>query len=349
MPRPRDGQCPTTSENFTVNIHPLALVSPQAKLGKGVTVGPFCILEPDVVIGNDCTLASRVVIKSGTALGDNNTVYEARCWAAFRSTRACPNGWARGDRLEQHAAQNVTVHRALHEGTHTVIGNNNLLMVGAHVAHDCTVGDNVIFANNVLLGGFVTVGDRAFVSGAVGVHQFCRIGRLAMVGGCARVVQDIPPYVMVDGHSGLIVGLNLVGLRRNGFGPDEIAQLKAAYRLIYRRGLRFVDILEQLGEEFSSGPAADFLPFFNQGTRGFVQELPHAARCHAQTASRFGRRQRRTRPECQGRLIARPKREVRGDGARENSAPFDHPVSPLTQPSGGVKLLARRAPRPDGC
>src|SRR4029078_10805553 len=98
----------------------------------------------------------------------------------------------------------------------------------------CKNGTNTSFSNNALLGGHVSVGDRAFVSGAVGVHQFCRIGRLAMVGGCARVVQDIPPYVMIDGHSGLIVGLNLVGLRRNGYGAEDVAQLKAAYRLIYR-------------------------------------------------------------------------------------------------------------------
>jgi UDP-N-acetylglucosamine acyltransferase len=144
--------------------------------------------------------------------------------------------------------------------------------VGAHVAHDCSVGDNTIIANNALLGGFVQVGDRAFVSGAVAVHQFCRIGRMAMVGGCARVVQDIAPYVMVDGQSGLIVGLNLVGLRRNGYGPADVAQLKSAYRIIFRRSLRWSDVLEQLRQEFASGPAADFHPFLSQGTRGFVQE-----------------------------------------------------------------------------
>jgi UDP-N-acetylglucosamine acyltransferase len=93
-----------------------------------------------------------------------------------------------------------------------------------------------------------------------------------MVGGCARVVQDVPPYVTVDGHSGFIVGLNLVGLRRNGYSPEDSAQLKAAYRLIYRRGLRWVEVLEQLQKEFASGPAADFYPFLSQGTRGFVQE-----------------------------------------------------------------------------
>ncbi|MEX0676654.1 MAG: acyl-ACP--UDP-N-acetylglucosamine O-acyltransferase [Pirellulales bacterium] len=256
-----------------MNIHPLAIVSPQARLGQGATVGPFSIIEPDVVLGKNCTLASRVVIKNGTTLGDNNRVYEGAVLGGDPQHTRMPERLGRVVIGSNNTLrENVTVHRALSEGAATTIGNNNLLMVGAHAAHDCSIGDNLVLANNVLLGGYVSVGDRAFVSGAVAVHQFCRIGRLAMIGGCARVVQDVPPYVMVDGHSGLIVGLNLVGLRRNGFGAEEVAQLKAAYRLIYRRGLRWVEVLEALKREFPSGPAAYFHPFLSQGTRGFIQE-----------------------------------------------------------------------------
>ncbi len=256
-----------------MNIHPLALVSPQAKLGRDVTIGPFAIVEPDVVIGDNCTLASRVIVKSGTTLGDNNQVFEGTVLGGYPQHTRMPEKLGRVEIGANNTfRENCTVHRALNEGNLTKIGSNNLLMVGAHVAHDCVLGNHAIFANNCLLGGFVQVGDRAFVSGAVGVHQFCRIGRLAMVGGCARVVQDIPPFVMVDGHSGLIVGLNLVGLRRNGFSAEEISQLKAAYRLIYRRGLRWVEVLEQLRSEFPTGPVTDFHTFFSQGTRGFVQE-----------------------------------------------------------------------------
>lgn len=261
------------SEISTVNIHPQALVSPQANLGHAVTVGPFSIIEPDVVIGDNCTLAGRVIIKSGTTLGNNNTVYEGAVLGGFPQHTRMPERLGRVEVGSHNTIrENCTIHRALNEGSVTRVGNNNLLMVGAHVAHDCQVADFVILANNALLGGFVTVGDRAFVSGAVAVHQFCRIGRLAMIGGCARVVQDVPPYVMVDGHSGLIVGLNLVGLRRNGYGAQDVAQLKAAYRLIYRRGLRWVEVLEALKQEFSTGPAAEFHAFLSQGTRGFVQE-----------------------------------------------------------------------------
>jgi UDP-N-acetylglucosamine acyltransferase len=256
-----------------VNIHPLAIVSPQAKLGQGTTVGPFAIIEPDAVLGDHCTLASRAVVKGGTTLGDNNTIYEGAVLGGLPQHARMPEKLGRlviGS--DNTFRENVTVHRSLHEGALTTIGDKNLLMVGCHVAHDCTIGDNVIIANNALLGGFVNVGDRAFVSGAVGIHQFCRIGRLAMVGGCARVVQDVPPFVMVDGHSGLIVGLNLVGLKRNGYGLEDIVQLKAAYRVIYRRGLRWLDVLETLKREFTAGPAAEYYPFLSVGTRGFVQE-----------------------------------------------------------------------------
>ena len=117
------------------------------------------------------------------------------------------------------------------------MGNNNLLMVNVHIAHDCRVGNHTIFANNAMLAGHVTVGDRAYVSGAVAVHQFCRIGSLAMVGGQAHIVKDVPPYVTIDGLSSYAVGLNQIGLRRAGYGQEDLRRLKEAYRVIYRSEL----------------------------------------------------------------------------------------------------------------
>ncbi len=256
-----------------MSIHPLAIVSPQAKLGQQVTIGPFSIVDAGVTIGDHCTLASRVVIKNGATLGAHNLICEGTVIGGVAQHVRPPEKPGRIV-IGSHNTfrENATVHCGLDESGTTTIGDHNLLMVGAHVAHDCTVRSNAILANNSLLGGFVTVEDRAFVSGAVAIHQYCRVGRLAMIGGCARVVQDIPPYVMVDGRSGLIVGLNLVGLRRNGYAAKEVAQLKAAYRVIYRQGLRWAEVLEHLQSEFTSGPAADFHPFLSQGKRGFVQE-----------------------------------------------------------------------------
>ena len=193
-------------------------------------------------------------------------------------------------------------------GHATRIGNRCLLMVGAHVAHDCTLGDNVILTNNTMLGGHVSVDDRAYLSGSVAVHQFCRIGRLAMVGGLARVRQDVPPFVTIDGGTTMVVGLNKVGLRRAGFSPSEVLQLKAAYRLIYRSGLSWEEMLDALRLEFHEGPAAEFLPFFLQQQARLRAGTPHPAGRHRPPDARGRRRcgnadRRRGREE--GRLNAR--------------------------------------------
>jgi UDP-N-acetylglucosamine acyltransferase len=264
-----------------VRIHPAAVVSPQAELGPDVIIHPFVVIEPETVIGDGCILESRVVIKQGTRLGNHNHVFEGAVLGGLPQHIRMPPQTGRlviGD--HNTIRENVTIHRGLEEGHATVIGDHNLLMVNVHVAHDCRLGHHGIFANNVMLAGHVTVGDRAYVSGGVGVHQFCRIGSLAMVGGQAHVVKDVPPFVTVDGKSTFVVGLNLVGLRRAGFSRQEIDQLKAAYRLIYRSGLLWPDILDALAREFTTGPAAAFHAFFSGGKRGFTPErrLPRTLR-----------------------------------------------------------------------
>jgi UDP-N-acetylglucosamine acyltransferase len=168
--------------------------------------------------------------------------------------------------------EHVTIHRAMHAGHDTIIGDDCLMMVGAHIAHDGNIGSRVILTNGVMLGGHVQVGDRAVLGGNAAVHQFCRIGRLAMVGGCTKVVQDLPPFVLTDGGTALIVGLNRVGLQRAGLTRTEILELKAAYRVIYREGLTFNEMVETLEQRFVQGVATEFAEFFRSGTRGFIQE-----------------------------------------------------------------------------
>ena len=256
-----------------MKIHPLALVDPRAEIGRNVTIGPFCVVEPLVVIEDDCELAANVVVKNGTHLGRANQVAEGSVLGGLPQHSRVPQhpgGLVVGD--NNTIREHCTLHRALHEGSSTVVGDHNLLMAGTHVAHDCRVGSQTIIANNTLLAGHVVVEDSAFVSGAVAVHQFCRIGRLAMIGGHARVVQDVPPFMTVDGITGCIVGLNLVGLRRNGYSSDDVTRLKSAYRVIYRSGLPWREVLATLKREFTTGAAAAYWPFLTQGTRGFVQE-----------------------------------------------------------------------------
>jgi len=263
-----------------VAIHPLAVVHPTAEIGKDVEIGAFAIIEPRAVIGDRTTIASFAVIKEGIRLGSDNRISEHATIGGLPQHAHMPETMGTLS-IGNHNTfrESVTVHRALHAGHSTIVGDHNLLMVGAHVAHDCVVGQHTIFANNATLGGHVMVEDRAYISGNVAVHQFCRIGRLAMLGGLARVIKDVPPFVTIDGNTGYVVGLNSIGLRRAGYTTDEIAQLKAAYRVIYRSGLKWQQIVARLQSEFTAGPAAHFGEFMNHVTRGIVAErrLPPGA------------------------------------------------------------------------
>jgi len=256
-----------------VQIHPPAVVDSRAEFGNDVVVGPFCIVEAGAIVGDRCRLEARSIVKSRTVLGTDNEIGEGAVVGgkAQHLHQHDPGGTlivGNHNRLRE----NVTLHRGWNNDAQTVVGDHNLLMVGCHVGHDCRVGSHCVLVNHVLLGGHVQVDDRAYLGGAVAVHQFCRIGRLVMVGGISRVTQDVPPYVMVEGGITQIVGLNKVGLRRNGYSPEQILQLKAAYRVIYREGRRWSDVLAILERDFSSGPAAAFHAFLRTGKRGFVQE-----------------------------------------------------------------------------
>ena len=256
-----------------MSIHPLAAVSPQAKIGPNVRIGPFSVVEPGAVIGQGCILESHVVVKAGTTLGADNRVFEGAVLGGFPQHVHMPDSPGRvvvGSR--NTFRENVTVHRALEADNLTVIGDDNLLMVNSHIAHDCRLGNHTIVVNNVMLAGHVTLEDRAYISGASAVHQFCRVGTLAMVGGQAHLVKDVPPFVTVDGLSSLIVGLNQIGLRRAGFDLQAVRQLKAAYRVIYRSGLAWAEILRRLKAEFSEGPAAQFYGFLSTTSRGITPE-----------------------------------------------------------------------------
>lgn len=255
------------------SIHPFALVSPEAEIGENVSIGPYSVIDCGVRIGEGCTLAARVSVKCGTTLGPHNEV----CEGAVLGGK--PQHVKAGEQSgELHIGtgntirEYVTIHRGLTPGGHTVLGDGNLIMVNAHIAHDCRVGNHTIIANNVLLAGHVTVGDRAYLSGAVGIHQFCRVGQYAMVGGQAHINQDIPPFVTIDGQSSTVVGLNIIGLRRAGFTDADIQQLKQAYRLIYRSGFTWAETIQKLSETFQDGPATQFVPFLSTGKRGFTQE-----------------------------------------------------------------------------
>ena len=220
-------------------------------------IGPFCVVEPDTAIGPGCVWRAAWWSSRRRPSGTDNHVFDGVVLGGLPQhvhLPAQPGRVAIGS--GNTIRENVTVHRALVSDHATAIGDHCLLMVGSHVAHDCHLGNHVIMANNAMLAGHVHVDDRAYISGAVGVHQFCRVGTLAMVGGQAHLVQDVPPYVTVDGLSSLVVGLNKIGLRRAGYDQAAIQELMAAYRVIYRSGLPWAELLEQLRTRFPVGPAA---------------------------------------------------------------------------------------------
>lgn len=254
-------------------IHPLAVVSPDAEIGLDVVIGPFCVVESGAKIGPGCVLASHVVVKAGTSLGADCVVGEGSVIGGLAQHAHPPGPPGKVEIGERNIfREHCTVHRSLYADRSTQVGNDNFFMGGTHIAHDCVLQDRIICANYATLGGHVLVEERAFVSGLVAVHQFCRIGKLAMVGGLARITRDVPPYVTIDGDTGKVVGLNVVGLRRAGAGVAELAQLKTAYRVIFRSGMLWSDVLKQLEIQFPEGMASHFVNFLRGGKRGVIPE-----------------------------------------------------------------------------
>jgi UDP-N-acetylglucosamine acyltransferase len=256
-----------------VSVHPTALVAPGAFLGIGVSVGPYAVVEDDVVVGDGTEIRAHVVVKRHTRLGTRNTVHEGAVLGGEPqdvSFAGGPTGLVigHGNRIRE----GVTIHRSSIPGGSTTVGSECFLMAYAHIAHDDTIGDRVIIANNVALAGHVEIQEGAFLSGGVVVHQFSRIGRLAMIGGNAKIVQDCLPFVITDGVPGRARGVNVVGLRRAGIGAAGVRALKEAYRLLLRAGLPREAALEKMAalEE----PLVDQMIAFVRGTkRGFA----HAA------------------------------------------------------------------------
>jgi len=254
-------------------ISPLSLISSDAQIGSNVEIGPFCVIEGGVVIGSGCKLDSHVVLKSGVTIGENNQFCAGTVLGGppQHATALPPFGKIRiGD--SNVFRENTTVHRSLKESGTTLIGDDNYLMVNAHVAHDCVIGNSNILVNNVMLGGHVVMGNRAMIGGGAGIHQNCRVGSLAMVGAQARVVQDVPPFVTVDGLTSRIVGLNLVGLRRSGRTSEDLKMLKSAYFTLYRSGMTWKEVMQYFQDNYSTGPVAELTQFLLTTKRGILRE-----------------------------------------------------------------------------
>lgn len=255
-----------------MEAHPTAVVSPRAELAEGVRVGPYAVIEEDVRVGAGCEIGAHAVIKRFTTLGERNRVYEHATLGGepqdvkFRGERS---ELVIGD--DNLIREYATLHRASGEGQATRVGSRNFLMVNTHVAHNCEVGDDNVFANGVAIAGHVVVEDHAFLASNVGAHQFVRFGRYAMVGGKTKVVQDILPFFTTDGNPPRVRGLNTIGLRRGGFSPESRAALKRAYQVLFRARLPLRSALAAL-EETDDENVRHLVTFIRASRRGFTRE-----------------------------------------------------------------------------
>ncbi len=253
-----------------VRIHPTAIVHPDAELGEGVEIGPYCVIEGTVKIGDRTRISPRVTIEGHTTLGEECEVFTGAVIGSVTQDKKYEGGTSYlriGNRNK--IREYVTINPGTKEGTETVIGDDNLLMAYAHVAHDCVIGNHTILANAATLAGHVFIHDRAIVGGLSAVHQFVRIGCLAIVGGCSKVVQDVPSFMMADGHPARVYGINSLGLDRAKFSKEEKTLLKKAFKILFRSSLSVKNAVIRIQTEIPKSPSIEtLLEFLKHSERG---------------------------------------------------------------------------------
>jgi UDP-N-acetylglucosamine acyltransferase len=245
-------------------IHETAIVAAEASIDPSVTVGPYSIIDADVSIGADTVIGPHCVIRGGTTIGERNHIFQFSSIGEDPQDKKYagePTQLIIGDGNTIREYCTLSRGTAQDEGV-TRLGDNNWLMAYVHIAHDCTVGDETIFANNVTLAGHVSVGDYVIFGGFSGVHQFARVGAHAFVANNAAVSRDCPPYLMAAGSPAAPRGINLEGLKRRGFDSVQIRNIKNAYRLLYRSGLRLEEAREKIAELVTEQPELSIFAVF---------------------------------------------------------------------------------------
>lgn len=228
-------------------IHPTAIIHESAKLADDVEIGPYCVIHESVEIGSGTWLQNHVTIAGPTKIGANN-----RFFAYGSIGQQTQDLKYKGEPTFCEIGDNntfrefITIHRSTNDQEVTRIGSNNNFLAYSHIAHECSVGDHVIFSNNGTLAGHVEVEDYAILGGLSAVHQFCRVGTHAITGGCTKIVQDVPPFMIADGNPAEVRSVNIVGLQRRGFSEESVTALKKAHRLLYRKNLNVSQALEEI-------------------------------------------------------------------------------------------------------
>jgi UDP-N-acetylglucosamine acyltransferase len=254
-------------------IHPTAIVHKDARLGEGVQVGPFSIIDAGVSVGDETVIGARVTLTGHTTLGKRNRVFTGAVLGSEPQDVKYANEKSSleiGD--DNMIREYATLNPGVGEGTKTLVGNDNWIMMNVHVAHNCVVGNHCKMANVVSLAGHVRVDDYAVIGGTTPIHQFVRIGKYSMIGGGLRVPQDVVPFVMTGGQPLATHGLNLVGLERNGFSADRVKILKDAYKILFRKNLTLKESIQALKNDFPRNEDMTyFVEFLETTTRGITR------------------------------------------------------------------------------
>ena len=255
-------------------IHPTAIVDSKARLGTGVQVGPYAVITADVELGDGCRVGHHATIEGPSTIGARNEIFPYAA-VGFKTQDLKYKGEPTYLEIGEGNVfrEFCTVHRGTGAGEKTIIGDGNLFLAYSHIAHNCVVGNRTIFSNNATLAGHVVVGDHAVISGLSAVHQFCRIGEHAIIGGCAKIVQDVPPYLIADGNPAHLRGVNHVGLERRGFTETEVKALRRAYKILADRTLNFAQSVEKIAasEDAAEPHVAALLEFIRTTQRGIVR------------------------------------------------------------------------------
>ena len=253
-------------------ISPLAFVHPEAKLGDGNIIGPFCYIDRNTVIGDNTVMQNSVTINFGARIGNGNEFFPG----ASISTKPQDLKFRGEETLcevgdNNSIRENVTISRGTASKGITTVGNNNLLMENMHIAHDCVVGSGCIIGNSTKFAGEVIVDDNAIISATVLIHQFCRIGGFVMIQGGSRTSQDIPPYIIAGKEPIRYAGVNLIGLRRRGYTNEQIDQIHTAYRLLYSKGV-LAEGIEEIKKNLPLTPEIQYIiDFVETSKRGIIR------------------------------------------------------------------------------
>lgn len=252
-------------------IHPTAIIAPGAVIGADNIIGPHVIIEEGVKIGARNQMMAGAYIARGTEIGDDNQIH-MRAVIGHTPQDIAFQGKESFTRIGSRniIREFVTIHRGTKEGSSTIIGDNNFIMAYCHIAHNCQLGSKITLVNQASLTGYCIIEDNVFLSGMTGLHQFTRVGKFAILSALSAVNKDIPPYMMCGGRPAVVLGINVIGLRRSGFDPAVREEIRQSYKLLYRSGLNVTQALAEIRKRYQSEPVQHLIRFIEDSDRGIL-------------------------------------------------------------------------------